>query len=260
MDFTATVVLVFISFIAGFINGISGGGGLILLGAFLLTGLPPQAAIGTNKFIAIIGSTAAMYNYIKQSLVRLDILIYGSIHIILGAIIGAHIASAIDEQIFAKFISLLFPIAIIFVFYIPSSSNPQSLLDNRPLHMGDKYIKLPLIGLLIGFYNGIFGPGTITLIALCLHYFIKIDIVKSLGTAALLNWVSNWGAVISFNHSDYIIFSTGIMLTMPSILGNFIGSKMAIRNGAPFIKKFLALALSTSFIYIGLKYWNIANF
>ncbi|MGB3209283.1 MAG: sulfite exporter TauE/SafE family protein [Desulforhopalus sp.] len=259
MDLPLAVILSFVSFIAGLINGISGGGGLILLGALLLSGIPPQTAIATNKFIATIGYTSALYNFINKKLIRWDILLYSTFYIVVGAILGARLATVTDEHVFAKFISLLFPIAIIFVFYIPTSSNLQLLLGNPGLNKMDKYLKLPLIGLVIGFYNGIFGPGTITIIILCLHYFIKVDVVKGLAAAGVLNWISNWGAVITFNHSDHLLFSTGLILSISNILGSYIGSNMAIKNGTPFIKHFLVFSLSISFIYIGLKYWRIID-
>jgi len=244
-------LLILASFIAGFLDSVAGGAGLILVPAFIVAGIPPQLALGQEKLVSTVGTFSAIYNYFKSSKIIWKIILDGIPTALIGAYIGGEVILAINEEIVGKIIFMLIPIGLLFSFMPKKGkSNLEMKFDKKTL-----YFTVPLICLLIGFYDGFFGPGTGSLLIIALHYFINIPLVESSATSKIFNLASNAGAFVAFFIAGKMLFLLGIPMIIASIIGNYFGSKLTLKNGNKIIKPLIFLAIGILFISLGIKYF-----
>jgi len=248
-NITAIIILSAVSFLAGFIDSIAGGGGLLLLPSLLLAGIPPQVALGTNKFASSIGTGAALINFILKKKVVWKITASGIAFSLLGSFIGTKTILIFNNETVGKIIIFLLPLAML-ITLIPQK---ERATGNEPSRF-DLTIKIPAICLLIGFYDGFFGPGTGSFLIIAFYIFIGLGLVQSSATAKVFNLASNLGALAIFILEGKVIFMLGIPLAIANILGNYLGSNLAVKKGANTIKFFLLLSLSILMISLIWKY------
>ena len=239
------------AFVAGFIDAIAGGGGLFLLPSFLLAGLPPQTALGTNKFVATCGTAAAVGNFFWHKKINLKILAAGIFSAIFGAFLGAKIILIFMPEIVGKIIAFLLPVAIL-VTFLPR----KKITEKKDFSRADFFCKIPAICAIVGFYDGFFGPGTGTFLALGFYFFLKMPLLRATANAKIFNFLSNFGALFGFILAKKVLFFFALPLVAASILGNFLGSKMAIFRGEKFIKIFLAISLTILFFSLIFKFFG----
>ena len=244
----AIIILSVISFLAGFIDSIAGGGGLLMLPSYLLAGLPPHFAMGTNKFVHTFGTSASIYNFIRKGKASLKIILSGIIFALVGAFIGSKIILLFDQNTVSKIIALLLPFGIIATLY-----PKKNILKKENLKKTDLYFKIPIICFTTGFYDGFFGPGTGAFLAISLHIFLKLNLVEATANAKIFNFLSNLGALVAFMISGKIFYMIALPLVVTNILGNYIGSHMAIKKGEKFIRLFLMIVL---LILFGTLVWK----
>jgi uncharacterized membrane protein YfcA len=237
---TTTIVLSLVSFLAGLIDSISGGGGLLLVPSLLLAGLPPQTALGTNKFAATIGTATALFNFIRGKKVIWKIAAYGIIFALIGSYIGTKTILAFDNRVVGRIIVFLLPLAIL-VTLIPRKTLREKERDFSKL---DLYLKAPLICFAVGFYDGFFGPGAGSFYVLGLFLFLGANLVHASATSKAFNFISNFGALMTFIFAGKIIYLLGIPLAVANILGNYLGSHLTIRKGDKIVRIFLIISLS----------------
>lgn len=238
-----------VSFLAGFIDSIAGGGGLLLLPSLLLAGLPPQVALGTNKFASSIGTGTALINFILKKKVVWKIAASGIAFSLLGSFIGTKTILIFNNEIVGRIIIFLLPFAML-ITLIPQKERAKG---NEPSRF-DITVKIPFICLFIGFYDGFFGPGTGSFLIIAFYMFIGLGLVQSSATAKVFNLASNLGALVIFVLGGKVIFSIGIPLAVANIAGNYIGSNLAVKKGASTIKFFLLLSLTILMISLIWKY------
>jgi hypothetical protein len=246
---TITIILSAASFLAGFIDSIAGGGGLLLLPSLMLAGLPPQVALGTNKFASSIGTGAALINFILKKKVVWKIAGSGILFSLLGSYIGTRCILFFSNEITAKIIIFLLPFAML-ITLIPRKERETG----KEPSVLDLAVKIPLICFLIGFYDGFFGPGTGSFLIIAFHLFIGLGLVQSSATSKVFNLASNLGALAVFILGGKVIYMLGIPLAVANIAGNYLGSNLAIKKGANAVKFFLLLSLSILMISLIWKY------
>jgi len=246
---TITIILSAVSFLAGFIDSIAGGGGLLLLPSLLLAGIPPQVALGTNKFASSIGTGAALINFILKKKVVWKIAASGIAFSLIGSLIGTKTILFFNNETVGRIIIFLLPLAML-ITLIPQK---ERTTGNEPSKF-DLIIKIPFICLLIGFYDGFFGPGTGSFLIIAFYMFIGLGLVKSSATAKVFNLASNIGALVVFILGGKVIYLLGIPLAVANILGNYLGSNLAIKKGANTVKFFLLLSLTILMISLIWKY------
>ena len=246
---TITIILSAVSFLAGFIDSIAGGGGLLLLPSLLLAGIPPQIALGTNKFASSIGTSAALINFILKKKVVWKIAASGIIFSLIGSLIGTKTILFFNNETVGRIIIFLLPLAML-ITLIPLK---ERATGNEPSGF-DLIIKIPFICLLIGFYDGFFGPGTGSFLIIAFYMFIGLGLVKSSATAKVFNLASNIGALVVFILGGKVIYLLGIPLAIANIAGNYLGSNLAVKKGAKAVKFFLLLSLTILMISLIWKY------
>ena len=247
-----TILLSFVSFVAGLIDSIAGGGGLLLVPSLLLAGLPPQTALGTNKFAATIGTSMALFNFIRNRKVVWKIAVYGIAFALLGGFWGSKAILSFDNKIVGKIIVFLLPLAALAVIY-PQKISPGTKRDR--FSRLDLFLRIPMICFPIGFYDGFFGPGTGSFFILSFYLFLGIGLLQASATTKVLNFLSNLGALLMFLFEGKVIFLLGIPLALANMAGNFVGSHLAIKRGARVVRAFLLISLSVLFASLVWQYF-----
>jgi len=240
------------SFLAGFIDSIAGGGGLILIPSLLLAGIPPQAALGTNKFAAIFGTSAALINFIKNGKVIWKIAAFGLIFSIIGSVIGTKAILRFDQQATAKIIIMLLPLTAITLF-IPKKQLKTSISEFSKKEM---YLSIPLLCFSIGFYDGFFGPGTGTFLIFGFYMFLGLHLINASAISKVFNLASNVGSFFTFAFADKVLYGIGVPIAIANILGGYLGSKLAIKNGQKLIKIFILTMFMVLFLTLIVRLWK----
>jgi len=238
---TTTYLILFVTgLVAGFVDSIAGGGGLIALPVLFSVGLPPQIALGTNKLQGSFGTLSASYNYIRKGVVKLDENISGIIFTLIGAILGAWAI----QQMQAGFIERLVPVLLLFVFFYTLFTKDLGQVSQAP--------KIPrqlfylLFGLGLGFYDGFFGPGTGSFWTAALLILLGLDMKKASGITRIMNFTSNIVALSMFIIGGNVLYSVGFCMAAGQVIGARAGSSLAIRKGAKFIRPvFLTIVFLT---------------
>lgn len=249
MDLTI-ILLSAVALAAGVVDSIAGGGGLLTIPALLLAGLPPHAAVATNKLSSTFGSGVACVNFAHKKKVVWKIALTGIPCALVGAFIGAKLALFLSAAILGKIIVILLPLGV-GITLIPKKAVHE---DVQKISSLDRYFKIPLIGFFIGMYDGFFGPGTGSLFILAFYFFLKLNLVSASGTTKLFNFVSNAIALLTFVIAGKVIYAFGIPMALANIVGNYTGSHIAIKKGAPVVKVFLFVSLSILFVTLVVRY------
>ncbi len=232
-------VCIFI-FIAGLIDSIAGGGGMISLPAYFFVGLPPHIAYGTNKFTSSFGTLISAWNYYKQGKIHKKVAFTAIIGSILGSVAGSNLNLYLDERILKICFLILLPLAAIVVLSknILKEKEQQAELSHRKT----AFLSF-LIGLVIGGYDGFFGPGTGAFLIIAFTGILNLDYVTASGSAKAINFASNLGSLTVFLLHGKVLFAIALPAVLFSILGNFLGSRLAIKKGEQVIKPVLVLVM-----------------
>ena len=230
------IFLVLAAGFAGFVDAVAGGGGLIQLPA-LLIGLhekPIPLILGTNKVPAIFGTTSAAINYIKNVKPDLKVTLYMAVPAFLGSMSGARLAAEVPKNVFRPLILILLILVSVYTFFRPHFGMEEKL---RFSAKRTKWV-VALCGVVIGFYDGIFGPGTGTFLIFLLVGLIGYAFIKASATAKIVNIATNFGALISFQITGHIWWKIGLALAVANIAGAITGSHLAIRGGSKLVRQF----------------------
>ena len=240
MSIEVLIFLALASGFAGFVDAMAGGGGLIQLPA-LLIGLPNKELpliLGTNKVPSIFGTAAAARNYFKNIKPDIPLTVSMMGPAFIGSITGAAFAATVPKDFFKPFVVFLLITVAIYTWRKPA----LGMNENLKFTHKKRLLFVALIGLLIGFYDGIFGPGTGTFLVFFLVSGIGYAFLKASATAKLVNIATNAGAILSFQLTGYIWWQLGLLLAFANVLGAVIGSRLAIKGGSPLVRKvFLAV-------------------
>jgi uncharacterized membrane protein YfcA len=232
MDFSFELlgILSLVAVIAGFIDAIAGGGGLLTIPALLFTGITPVQAIATNKLHACFGSFTATRFFVKQNLVSPRKQKWGILAASIGAILGAIAIQQFDSKIL---ISLL-PFALILIaIYLVLAKNFGQSADEPKLN--EKNYNASFIAG-IGCYDGIFGPGTGTFFTLSYCKMRAMNLIQATAHAKLMNFTTNIISLLIFILSDQIIWQIGLAMALGQIIGSRLGAATALKQGTDFIR------------------------
>lgn len=236
--YNTIALLCLAAFSSGLVDSIAGGGGMIQLPAIMLTGIPTQVALGTNKFVSSLGTTCALMNFARKGLVLWKPAIIGVPFTLIGSIIGSRYIISVDSAMAAKIVLALLPFAAL-IMLIPHKAVPS----RESFTALTLYLFTPLVAFCIGFYDGIFGPGTGTFYIIAFHFVLRMTLVPASATAKVFNLTSNIGAVAVFLWHDQVLFYYAIPMAVMNILGGIIGSQMAIHIGQKIVQKFVILSI-----------------
>ena len=251
MSVEVLIFLALASGFAGFVDAMAGGGGLIQLPA-LLIGLPNKELpliLGTNKVPSIFGTAAAARNYFKNIKPDIPLTVSMMGPAFIGSITGAAFAATVPKDFFKPFIVFLLITVAIYTWRKPA----LGMSENLKFTHKKRLLFVALIGLLIGFYDGIFGPGTGTFLVFFLVSGIGYAFLKASATAKLVNIATNAGAILSFQLTGHIWWQLGLLLAFANVLGAVIGSRLAIKGGSPLVRK---VFLAVTFLLITRVAWD----
>ncbi|WP_319370202.1 TSUP family transporter [uncultured Ilyobacter sp.] len=231
-------------FAAGFIDSIAGGGGLISVPALLMTGMPPHMALGTNKMAASLGSFTSSYEFFKSNKLNKRLLKM----LIPFAFVGAVFGVVTVQYISPKILEILIPFMIFSVaIYTVISKKVGMANDFRGID-GKNRVLGKLLTSALGFYDGFFGPGTGTFFMFGLVKIFKFDFTVATANTKVLNFTTGFAALLTFIFNGQVNLRYGLISAVFIITGSKMGSKMAIKNGAKFIKPiFVTMSLVMAF-------------
>jgi len=225
------VILCPLCFFAGFVDAIGGGGGLISLPAYYLAGLPPKLMAGTNKLSASIGALTATLRYMGGGHILWRLALPAVALALPGSWLGTLLLNALPDQQILRLLVLVLPVAAAAVLLRRGSLKP--LIHLPPA-------ALPFVcgatGLIIGFYDGLVGPGTGTFLILLFTLFAGMEPVDASGTARVVNLASNIASLVTQIVSGHVVFTLGLPAALFSAAGSALGARFAIRGGAKVIR------------------------
>ena len=238
------------SFFAGFIDSIAGGGGLIQLPA-LLIGLPKSETaevLGTNKLSAVFGTTTAAALYRKQIKPDPKILIAMGVPAFLGSAGGAVLASKIPTSSMRPMVLMLLIIVAIYTWFKPDLGKFENLR-----HLPKRRVQIAAIaGVVIGFYDGIFGPGTGSFLMLILVASLGYAFITASAIAKVVNVATNVGAIMVFGVNGAVLWQIGIILGIANISGAVVGARLAIKGGSTLVRKVFLLVTVALIVKVGI--------
>ncbi|MBR5468022.1 MAG: TSUP family transporter [Firmicutes bacterium] len=237
-------ILLFIcpcTFLAGLIDSSAGGGGLISLPAYLVAGLPPHAALATNKCSSTFGTMFSTANFIRNGKINFRAALPAAVMALLGSHIGAKLSMLANETVL-RYIMIVAVIAI--AIFITVKKDFGSTDNSGKYTKTRMFIMSVIIGFVIGMYDGFFGPGTGTFLILSFSAFAGFDLLTASGNAKLVNLASNVAAFLTFAFSGEILFAIGIPAALTGIAGNIVGSNLALKKGSKYIRPMFILALT----------------
>lgn len=216
--------------IAGFVDSIAGGGGLIALPVLLFTGLPPQAALGTLKLQGSFGTFSAAYNFISKGHISMREALPGVVYTLIGASAGSLLVQRLDPQFIKPLITLLLTMVFIYMLFNTHLGRYQ-----RAPRLGPMCYYL-IFGTSLGFYDGFFGPGTGSFWTFSLMLLLGYDMIKSVGYTKVMNFTSNIVALIWFILGGNVVYSVGLSMAAGQLIGARIGSNLAMSRGVNIIR------------------------
>ena len=227
-----------LAFLAGFVDSVAGGGGLISLPAYYLAGLSPVMAAGTNKLSACLGTLAASGRYIAGR----EVSGWTALMAALGAFPGSWLGTAVLKSIPEQAIRVMMIAAIPVVAVIVLRKRNLGGVRLTPERL-DKPVSF-LIGLCVGFYDGLVGPGTGTFLILLFTSLLGMEAVMASGTAKLVNLTSNLASLTSLLLAGKVVLLLGLPAAACGIAGNLLGAGMTMKRGSGFIRGMLMTVLA----------------
>jgi uncharacterized membrane protein YfcA len=228
-------LLIVAGFAAGFIDSIAGGGGLVTVPALLLAGLSPAESLGTNKLQSLFGSASATIAYAQKGHVHLKTQLPSALMSGLGGVAGALLAGFLPGDLLRAFLPILL-IAIALYFALkPNMGDIDRSRRVTPFLLGLTVIPL------IGFYDGLFGPGAGSFYMLCFVSLAGYGLLKATAHTKLLNLASNLGGFATFAFLGVINWKVGLCMGVAQFIGARVGAGMAMKNGAKIIKPLLVI-------------------
>ncbi len=238
LSFWTYVFVCAMVFLAGFIDSIAGGGGLISLPAYYAAGLPPWLAAGTNKMGAFWGTAVATGNYARKQYIPWKLGLAALAGSLPGSWMGAHLFTVIPEQTVRIAVLIALPIIAVFVLMNKDALTPKQRVPEKYM-----IITCFCIGLVVGIYDGLVGPGTGTFLQLLFVSLIGMEALNAAGAARLVNLGSNVGALVSLISQGKVLYSLALPAAAFGILGNYLGSNLAIKKGSKIIRALLIVVL-----------------
>lgn len=228
-------------FLGGVVDAVAGGGGLITLPAYLIAGLPPHMAAATNKCGNVFGTLLATARFLKSGNVHLLCASWAAVCALIGAWLGARLNMVVSEMALYYLMILVVPVMAVFILLKRDfgTENHSNEMDTRKL-----VFLSAVIGLVVGCYDGFFGPGAGTFLMLAFTGLCKFDLLTASGNTKLANSASNLASLITFAIGGKVVWIVGIPAAVCGILGNYIGVGLALKKGANIIRPMFIVVLS----------------
>ena len=242
MKLTPTMFLIVcpMLFLAGFVDSIGGGGGLISLPAYMFAGLPIHTAIATNKLSSTCGTFLATARFVKNRLVNLKLAIPSVVFAVLGSSLGAQLSLRVSEAVMKKILFVVLPVSAFFVLnrhLFPEREEAAVKLDHRT------YLTAIISAFLIGIYDGFYGPGTGTFLIIAFTVFAKLSVGTANAQAKVINLTTNVTSLVVFLLHGQVLLPLGFAAAVCNMAGNYIGAGLVMKKGASIVRPIIMIVL-----------------
>ena len=232
MDPITLLIVCPLVFLAMLVDAIAGGGGLISLTAYLVAGLPPHVALGTNKVSSAIGTVVATARFAKSGLIKIKLAIPAVIFALAGSAIGAKVALHTPDGVIQMIMVFALPVVAFFV------------LRKRALDV------IAISSFFIGMYDGFYGPGTGTFMLLAFTAAAKLPVREANGEVKCANLASNVAALVTFAANGAVWWGLGLVASVFAIAGSYVGSGLVMKNGAKVVRPIMLVVLALLFVKV----------
>ncbi|MCT1605888.1 TSUP family transporter [Nesterenkonia massiliensis] len=227
------LLLLLAGFAAGWVDAVVGGGGLLQLPALLMVpGITPVQALATNKLGSIFGTTTSAITYARRVRPSMRTALPMAFAALLASYGGAVVAASLPEQIILPLILVALIGVGVFTAVKPNVGQLEKLRHTGISHLS----RAVLIGMIIGFYDGVLGPGTGTFLIIALVTVLGYSFLNSSAQAKVVNVATNLGALLFFAPAGHVLVVLGLLLGVANMLGGYVGARMAIAKGSKFIR------------------------
>lgn len=241
-------LLLLAGFAAGWVDAVVGGGGLIQLPALLLfPGISPVQALATNKLGSIFGTTTSAITYYRRTSPDLRTALPMALTAMAGAFGGAGIAVILPTELIKPIIIAALVAVLIFTIAKPRAGELSQLKYTGRGH----YLRAVLIGLVIGGYDGMIGPGTGSFLIIAMVTVLGYNFLESSAKAKIVNLATNLGALLLFLPSGHVLVGLGLAMGVMNMLGGYLGARMAISRGSKFIRIIFVIVVAALIIKLG---------
>lgn len=234
-------------FLAGLVDSIAGGGGLISLPAFIIAGVPSHMALGTNKLASAMGTTVSTVRFAKNGYIKGKIALFSALAALAGSALGANLSLLVSERVIEHMMILVLPVVAIYV--LKNKNMGDSELTGTIPEKKVFWICLAA-AFFIGGYDGFYGPGTGTFLILILTGAARLDMKRASGITKAINLSSNVAALVTFLINGKVIYPLGIMAGLFCIAGHYLGSGMVVNNGQKVVRPVVLIVLAILFVKI----------
>jgi uncharacterized membrane protein YfcA len=253
IQLTTLILIVVAGFAAGWVDAVVGGGGLIQLPAMLLVpGITPVQALATNKMGSIFGTTTSAVTYYGRVKPDLRTAVPMAVIALAGSFAGAVLAATLPASVFKPIIVAALVVVALFTALKPNVGDITVLRHDGRTH----YVVACLIGAVIGFYDGLIGPGTGSFLIIALVSAMGYAFLEASAKAKIVNMATNAGALIFFLPHGSILWGVGLLLGLANMAGGYLGARTAVKQGSRFIRVVFLLVVGALIIKLGVDVWQ----
>ena len=228
-----------LAFLAGFVDAIAGGGGLISLPAYLIAGLPPHFAIGTNKLSSTMGTALTTFRFAKSGFINWKLAGVCSLVALGASSVGARLTLLLDEKVFSLVLLVILPLTAYYVFKSKDLS-PKGAPRGRV----EMYLITLLATVVIGVYDGFYGPGTGTFLLLILTGVARMKLTEANGLTKAINLSTNVAALTVLLFYGKVMLVLGFVAGLFNMLGNYLGTRSFVSGGSTVVRPLIILVLA----------------
>ena len=245
LTFLTFLIVCPLTFLGGFVDAVAGGGGLISLPAYMIAGLPPHFAIATNKLSSGMGTTVSTFRLARGGNIPWKKALPCVIMAVIGSSTGARLALLVDSDLFKKLMLVIIPLTAIYVM-----RNRSMDTEKEPLEWKKTLLRASLVALIIGMYDGFYGPGTGTFLILLLSGFAHFRLGEANGVAKSINLTTNLTSLAVYLLNGKVLIPLGLAGGLFGIIGNYIGISFFNEKGAKAVRPIMIVVLTIFFIRI----------
>ena len=240
------LIICLLLFLAGFVDSIGGGGGLISLPAYLLAGLPVHQAIATNKLSSSCGTALSTGRFLRHGLINLKLSVPSVVAALAGASLGARLSLLVSENVMKYILFAVLPLAAFFVLnrHLFADRGSEAVADKRTV------VVCILSAFLIGMYDGFYGPGTGTFLIISFTVFARMSVPSANAQAKVINLTSNITSLTVFLLNGQVMLLLGLAGAVCNMAGSYLGSGLALTKGTKIVRPVILGMLLLLFLKI----------
>ena len=251
------IFLLIFAFFAGFIDSMAGGGGLIQLPALFIfqPHLTLAQTLATNKLSSVCGTSIATRQYLKHIKINWSLMRVGVFMAFVGSFFGAMVASRFHKDTFTPIII----VALLLVFVYTILNKQSGLKPTKPLPEKKALWLIAFLSTVIGFYDGMIGPGTGSFLIFLFVVVFGLDFLHASANSKIINMTTNIAALVFFLPSGFVVWKVAIPLAAANVAGSIVGSRLALKKGSAFVRVIFIIVVSALILKLCWDYFSPAG-